>query len=114
MPYLTIETNTIIDQRASDTLLKSTSQFVSTLLGKPEKYVMIRIQPNSNLLFGGTNQPMAYVELKSINLPEDKTTEYSSQLCRYISKQFTIDKSRIYIEFSNAQRNMFGWNGGTF
>ena len=32
----------------------------------------------------------------------------------YLSIQTNIDADRIYIEFADAERPMWGWNGGTF
>ena len=66
------------------------------------------------LVFAGDNNPAAYLELKSINLPESETAQISSALCELVSDQLGIDKNRIYIEFSNAERHMWGWNGATF
>jgi len=31
-----------------------------------------------------------------------------------IKQQLGIDESRVYIEFSNPERHMWGWNGATF
>ncbi|MCU7855695.1 MAG: hypothetical protein KZQ79_08400, partial [Candidatus Thiodiazotropha sp. (ex Lucinoma borealis)] len=46
--------------------------------------------------------------------PTQKTTEFSQILCDLIQQQLHIPKQRIYIEFSNAERHLWGWNAGTF
>jgi phenylpyruvate tautomerase PptA (4-oxalocrotonate tautomerase family) len=43
MPSVRIETNKEIDHAAVQQTLKKTSRFVSDLLGKPDKWVMISI-----------------------------------------------------------------------
>ncbi len=43
MPYFRIETNKELDTLKSQELLKKVSDFVASLLGKPEKYVMVSI-----------------------------------------------------------------------
>jgi len=114
MPYLTIQANQEIDDATGRQLMKQASQTVSELLGKPETYIMVAIPPAAPMLFAGRDEPLAYLELKSIGLPEEATAALSDALCSLINESLGIAKERIYIEFSNAKRHMWGWNGGTF
>ena len=112
MPLLHIRSNTTIDDKEAVAL--ALSKQTAQLLGKPENYVMVIINDQQHLIFAGNTQAAAYLELKSINLPESQTTELSSALCDLVNQELGIDSSRIYIEFSNAQRHMWGWSGATF
>ena len=112
MPLLNIKTNTSIDDKQQ--LAKKASSTVADILGKPESYVMVVVDDNQALIFAGSEEPAAYLELKSINLPESETAQISSALCSLVNDQLGIDTGRTYIEFSNAQRHMWGWNGATF
>jgi len=114
MPLLTIQTNQPIEPGAKPGLLKSASETVASALGKPEQYVMVNAHANRDMLFAGSDAPLAYLELKSIGLPEDKTRDLSLALCALIHENLGIDTDRIYIEFANADRHMWGWNSGTF
>ena len=114
MPLLQIQTNQSLDDNQQASLLKKSSAEVARLLGKPEQYVMVNIQHNPAMLFGGSNEPLAYLELKSIGLPESKTTELSAALADLLSEELGLSANRIYIEFADAPRSMWGWNGGTF
>lgn len=114
MPYLKIQTNQAIDESTQKDLLEKASATVSEQLGKPENYVMVAIDPPRPMFFAGNDQPTAYLELKSIGLPASSTQQLSSALCELVSESLSIDRSRIYIEFANAERNMWGWNGATF
>lgn len=114
MPYLTIQTNQNVDVATSQRLMKQASKTVSELLGKPETYVMVAVPPAVPMLFAGSDDPLAYLELKSIGLPEEATGALSGALCTLINEQLGIAKERIYIEFANAKRTLWGWNGGTF
>ncbi|MCK5919804.1 MAG: hypothetical protein KAG66_02615, partial [Methylococcales bacterium] len=40
--------------------------------------------------------------------------EYSRALCELVENELGIPADRIYIEFSNPERHMWGWNEGTF
>lgn len=112
MPLLEISTNTKVDNELSIT--EKASALCTQMLGKPESYVMVKIQTEQTIIFAGNNEPAAHVKLKSLGLPEDKTTDFSASICAFISEQFDIDSARIYIEFANPERHMWGWNEKTF
>lgn len=114
MPFLSIRTNKSLDQSTQAALLQKSSQLVSELLNKPETYVMVTITESTPMLFSGTDENCAYLELKSISLAENECQDFSNALCSLISDEIAIETSRIYIEFSNAQRHLWGWNSKTF
>ena len=114
MPYLRIETNKEMDGTTIQEALERTSEFVANLLGKPDKWVMVSIDCGTRMMFGKSMQPMAYVELKSIGLPENKCPDFSKGLCDFIESEFDIPADRIYIDFHDIDRKMFGWNRDTF
>ncbi|MDX8406711.1 MAG: phenylpyruvate tautomerase MIF-related protein [Mariprofundus sp.] len=112
MPYLHIHTNIEIADKAD--LLRVASAETASLLGKPESYVMVELSDTRPMLFGGSDAPLAFVELKSLGLSQSQTKTLSGHLCALIGRELSIDASRIYIEFAAPERAMFGWNGGTF
>lgn len=114
MPLLQILTNQKLDSAEQASLLSAASQQVANLLGKPERYVMVAYEHNPGMLFGGSAAPLAYLELKSIGLPGNKTGELSKGLCELMQQQLGIAADRVYIEFADAARTMWGWDGGTF
>lgn len=114
MPLVKIQSNVELDDTRRETLLKAISSLTASELGKPEQYVMVAIEPTTPMLFAGSSDPTCYLELKSIGLPEDKTADLSKALSQEIEKHLGVTKDRIYIEFADAPRKMWGWNGGTF
>jgi len=112
MPFLSVQTNIPVDDESA--LIKRLSVQIAGLLGKPESYVMVHLQAGASLCFAGSTEAAAYVQLKSLGLPESQTAAFSGQLCRVLQDELGLDASRIYIEFSAPQRHMWGWNGGTF
>ena len=114
MPYLKIQTNQAISAEQAQSLLSKASQLVAEQLGKPEKYVMVAMTPPVPMLFAGSDAPTAYLELKSIGLPNSLTRDLSQALCSLIDNELAISKERVYIEFADAARAMWGWNGSTF
>ncbi|MEJ2453362.1 MAG: phenylpyruvate tautomerase MIF-related protein [Candidatus Thiodiazotropha sp.] len=114
MPLLTITSNQKRDDALIGELIEKASETVAAMLGKPERYVMVSFNHNPQMRFAGSAEPLAYLELKSIGLPAERTAEFSQILCDTVSQQLQIPADRIYIEFSDAQRHLWGWNGSTF
>jgi phenylpyruvate tautomerase len=82
--------------------------------GMPESYVLISLKPGTSLIFGGSDKPAAFVRLKSIGLPKDRCSELSAKICGYITEELGVPKDRVFIDFKDLERNLFGWNGKTF
>ena len=114
MPYFSIKTNQPIEQASNRDLMKKTSAFIAELLGKPESYVMIAIKPETPLIFAGSDEPTAFVRLKSIGLPKERCTEYSEKICGFVERELGVAPNRVFIDFKVLEREMFGWNGKTF
>jgi phenylpyruvate tautomerase len=114
MPLLNIETNCSFEDIDTGQFLKKTSEQVAELLGKPENYVMVCLSHRPAMMFAGTTDPLAYVEMKSLGLPEDHTADFSKSICALLEKHLSIPADRTYIEFTNGVRHLWGWNGSTF
>lgn len=112
MPLLEISTNTAIEN--TQQVAGLASKLTAEMLGKPESYVMVKIQPEQVLLFAGTEEAAAHVKLKSLGLPEDSTRDFSARLCNFIESELGISSARIYIEFTAPPRHMWGWDKATF
>lgn len=114
MPLLKIQSNQPVEAAQAEQLVSAASKLVAEQLGKPERYVMVALEPPVPMSFAGSTDPLAYLELKSIGLPQDKTPAFSAALCSLINEQMGIDPERVYIEFADAPRAMWGWNNATF
>ncbi|KPK51588.1 MAG: hypothetical protein AMS22_10690 [Thiotrichales bacterium SG8_50] len=114
MPYLKIQSNLPLTADQQKKFVADASALVATEIGKPEKYVMVALDPTLPMSFAGSPDPCAYLELKSIGLPEEKCEALSSALCNFINEKTGIATDRVYIEFTDAPRRKWGWNKGTF
>jgi phenylpyruvate tautomerase PptA (4-oxalocrotonate tautomerase family) len=114
MPFFKIETNRQADDTTTVDLLKNASVFVSQMLGKPEQFVMVSIETDKRMMFGGDGEPAAFVQLKSIGLPVDRCAEFSGKICQFLNDELGIQPDRVFIDFKDVARNLFGWNGKTF
>ena len=116
MPLLQVFTSAHpADEHKRAQLLKSLSALVARLLSKPESYVMISLAARTEMSFAGSGAPACYAELKNVGtLSPGQAKNLSKVLCQELSAGFGIPEERIYIEFTNADGAMWGWNGGTF
>ena len=114
MPLVKIQTNSDLNADDQERLVRKMSAITARELGKPERYVMVLLESGTRMLFAGEDSPAMYLELKSIGLPEDLTAGLSRSLSQVILDETGIPAERVYIEFSNAPRHLWGWDGGTF
>jgi len=114
MPVLKIQTNLAVPRQQADAVLRDASASAAQALRKPERYVVAILEADTPMTFGGTSEPAAYLELKSIGLPRDRTAELSRKLTDMVASGLSIAPERIYIEFTDVQRDLWGWDGGTF
>ncbi|HWL15140.1 MAG TPA: phenylpyruvate tautomerase MIF-related protein, partial [Opitutus sp.] len=87
---------------------------VARELEKSEDFVMIALQPDTPMLFAGSDAPVAFLELKSIALPARRTKSLSAALCGLIEEHLGIPKDRVYVKFIDVSRGMWGWKGDVF
>ena len=103
------------DEPALAQMLKSFSTLLARELSKPERYVMVGLAPRLEMSFAGSREPACYAELKNVGrLPAEKVEHLSQVLCDAIAKALAMPKDRIYIEFTNADGALWGFDGGTF
>ena len=114
MPFLKLSTNVTIGQSQSEQLLGDLSQLLAKETGKPERYVMLELAGGKAMVFGGSNQPLAYLECKSIGLSATQAKALSASISRLLTGTLPLTAERIYIEFSNCPADFWGWNGSTF
>ena len=110
MPLLNISTNTKI--KNEQTLLAKSSNFISSLIGKPETFVMVKLTDSLPMYFAGTDELCAFIEIKSIGslIP----SKMSKPICEFFSAELNIPTERIYIFFQDVDSSMWAWNSKTF
>jgi len=114
MPLIKLRTNVGIAEENSAQILNEFSQLLANETGKPERYIMVEIEGERNMLFGGSPDPLAYVECKSIGLSAAQAKSLSQSISQVLNTQLQISADRVYIEFSNCPAEFWGWNGSTF
>lgn len=116
MPLIKVQSSVSAPEKAVvESLLKSLSAKVAKHFGKPESYVMTAFESDVPMTFGGSFDPVCYIEIKNIGtMTSGQTKSMSQDFCQEIESTLDIPSDRIYIEFNDAQRHLWGWNGSTF
>ena len=109
MPYINISTSAKVDDKKK--LLEEISILISSLTNKSKRFVMAKLDDNSEMYFEDKS-PCCYLEIKSIGSlnPSEMVKPISDFFCEKIG--IPIDK--IYISFEDVPASMWGWNGRTF
>ena len=99
-----------------DQVSRSISQILSTALKKSEDYIMTVFQETKYQSFANNHtDPSAYLEIKNVGeLTPDLTSVLAAKLTETLHSTLNIPPSRIYIEFQQSARHLWGWNGKTF
>jgi phenylpyruvate tautomerase PptA (4-oxalocrotonate tautomerase family) len=114
MPLLKITTS-VAPSPGHAKLLGSLSRLCAERLNKPESYVLTAIDHPSLMMFGGTQEPACYAELKNVgSFRPELTLRLSAELCDQLSQGLGVAKNRIYIEFADAEGYLWGHDGDTF
>jgi phenylpyruvate tautomerase PptA (4-oxalocrotonate tautomerase family) len=116
MPLIKVQTSVAEPESSQvEGLLKTLSARLAKHTGKPESYVMTAFEAGVPMTFGGTLDPVCYVEVKSVGSMNPAQTKAMSQdFCQTINAAIAVPTNRIYIEFADAKGSMWGWNGSTF
>jgi len=113
MPYLSITTNIPLSSECESALVAEASKVLAEELGKPQTYIMVSVQPVRVMRFASSEEPAAFLDLKSIGLPND-LGEVALALTAAVSRHTTIPGDRIFIAFYDVPASRWAHDGDTF
>ena len=109
MPYINILTSAKVDNKKK--LLEEITTLISSLTKKSKKFVMAKIDDNSEMYFEDES-PCCFLEIKSIGSLNPK--EMAKPISIFIYEKTKIPLDKIYISFEDVPASMWAWNGRTF
>lgn len=114
MPILEIATNIPKEKVTSDIIL-NLSKELAAVIGKPEKFIVIRVLTDQLMSFIGSLDPCGTAVLKSIgNLGVEENKAISSKMFSFIKENLGIPDDRLYIQFVDMSTSEVGYKGTTF
>ena len=109
MPYVNISTSEIVDNKKK--LLEEITTLISFLTKKSKKFVMAKIDDNTEMFFEDES-PCCFLEIKSIGSLNPK--EMAKPISDFVYEKMKIPLDKIYISFEDVPASMWAWNGRTF
>ena len=109
MPYINVSTSAKIDDKKK--LLEEISIFFSSLTNKSKRFVMAKLDDNSEMYFEDES-PCCFLEIKSIG--SLNPSEMAKPISDFVYKKMGIPIDKIYISFEDVPASFWAWNGRTF
>ena len=109
MPYINVSTSAKIEDKKK--LLEEISILVTSLTNKSKRFVMAKLDDNSEMYFDDESS-CCYLEIKSIG--SLNPSEMAKPICNFIYEKIGIPLDKIYISFEDVPATMWAWNGKTF
>uniref|UniRef100_A0A1W7RA73 L-dopachrome isomerase n=1 Tax=Hadrurus spadix TaxID=141984 RepID=A0A1W7RA73_9SCOR len=114
MPCFVLNTN-LPKEKIPPDFVKSTAELVAKTLGKPLSYIVVHINPDQLMGWGGGSDPCALASLMSIGkLGVQENKKHAAALYKHIEKHLGIPGDRMYISFFDADKSNVGYTGTTF
>ena len=109
MPYINVSTSAKIEDKKK--LLEEISILVSSLTNKSKRFVMAKLEDNSEMYFDDES-PCCFLEIKSIG--SLNPSEMAKPISNLVYEKTGIPIDKIYISFEDVSASMWAWNGRTF
>ena len=109
MPFINVSTSAKIEDKKK--LLEEISILVSSLTNKSKRFVMAKLDDNSEMYFDDES-PCCFLEIKSIG--SLKPSEMAKPISNFVYENIGIPIDRIYISFEDVPASEWAWNGRTF
>lgn len=85
--------------------IKSALGDAITLLGKSERYLMVEIEDNRRLWFGGDNsEPIAFFDVSLLHsAPRAGYEKLTARLCEIAKDSMDVDGENVYVKFEETE-----------
>ena len=117
MPLIIIKTNVSeVLPETREAIHEQGQTALSSILQKSRDFVMSILELGQDMSFAGNSSAScAYVEIKNVGtMNPEISLELSKEITRNLNEHLGVDPKRIYIEFQQSERHLWGWNSKTF
>jgi phenylpyruvate tautomerase PptA (4-oxalocrotonate tautomerase family) len=115
MPFLRLQLSKPLASDQQQALLAELSSTVAELLGKPERYMMVAIEPETPMMLGGSGDPAALFELRSVGtISGAQAKAISGAVSGLLEAKVGLDPQRVYANYAGVPGAMWGHGASTF
>ena len=115
MPCIQIKTNVKTDAKAAENITQTLGQAISNFPGKSEQWLLVSIQDDCTMFFGGQGEkPVAMVEVDILGSSIDKagSVKITEKVTETLNQNLGIAPDDMYIRYRASED--WGWNGTNF
>lgn len=114
MPFINVRTTERISAQEELVLKSRLGEAISLIPGKSERFLMVQIEEEAHLYFGGDNsEPLAFVEVKLLGKSGREDCERLCEgICNILNEELGVSPDKTYVKFEF--QDTWGWNSGLF
>ena len=113
MPFINVKTNIPVPAESREVIKTELGKAITVLPGKSESCLMVGIEPEVSLYFGGDPSPAAMVNVGILGgASKAAYTKLTGLISDILDDELGIPKNRIYVKYSETEN--WGWNGSDF
>lgn len=104
MPFINAKFSSTVSPEQEIGIKTALGQAI-TLLGKPERYLMVQIEDDCRLYFGGKNdEPIAFFDVSLLHsAPRSSYEALTGRLCEIAKDMMGVDGSNVYVKFEETE-----------
>ncbi len=113
MPCINVKVSVPLAPEKQDALKADFGKAIS-IMGKPETYLMVCLEENAAIYFGGKKlERGAFVEVSALGqIDGGQSQKMSAEICDILKRRLDIPGDGVYITYQGYRD--WGWNGGNF
>lgn len=113
MPFINSKITTTVAPEKKEIIKSELGKYMA-VLGKSETYLMVGIEDNYDLWFGGKKlEKGAYVSVSLLgSAPSEAYEKLTGKICELYEKELGIPGSAVYVTYHPVAD--WGWNGSNF
>lgn len=113
MPFVHVKTNCAVSADTERALKSKIADAIALVPGKTENWLMVQVEDNAHLWFGGSDAPAAFAEVRLFGRASDADYDrVTAALTDALTDQLHVAPDRVYIPYQEVSH--WGWNGGNF
>lgn len=101
MPYLKIQANLPVSRAAETAVVQEVTALLMRELQRPSETIAIAVEPDTRLFLAGTDDPAAFVEVKSTHLPPQGRA-FGEALADLLHRHLGVPAARVYVKFVSS------------
>ena len=111
MPFINAKITSPVDDAKKNLIQSKLTDLVADAFAKPKKFVMINIEDNQPMWFGGeVLKSGAFISVRLIGNPSRETySALTKKICELLEKELRISPDSVYVTFHPVE--MWGRNG---